>query len=260
MGRIAGTFFIGINRNEGNRIMNNTVIPKTTHGNETEHSFRRIKSYVLRAGRMSDAQRRSYENLKDDFCVPFSKSSLPFEKYFGNNNSVTIEIGFGMGIATAMIAEANPDKNYLGIEVHRPGIGRLLWEIEQRNISNIRIIEHDAVEVLEKMIANESVEAFHIFFPDPWPKKRHNKRRLLKRPFSDLLAQKLVSGGYIYFVTDWVEYGDWALEELSSTPGIDNVYQSFAPHQDWRPETKFESKGIAKQHEVRELMFGKGAR
>jgi tRNA (guanine-N7-)-methyltransferase len=229
---------------------------------EIETSPHRIKSYVLRAGRMSDAQRRSYENLKDQFCIPFSQNSISSEKIFGNTNPLTIEIGFGMGIATAMIAEANPDKNYLGLEVHRPGIGRLLWELEQRNISNIRIIEHDAVEVLEKMTANESVDAFHIFFPDPWPKTRHHKRRLVKRPFTDLLVQKLSPGGYIYFVTDWADYGDWALEELSATSGICNEYSDFAlhgfaPHQEWRPETKFEAKGIAKQHEVRELMFRK---
>jgi tRNA (guanine-N7-)-methyltransferase len=235
--------------------MNNDLNQNKTPQQESLH---RIKSYVLRAGRMSDAQKRSYENLKDDFCIPFAENIISPETVFGNKNPLTIEIGFGMGIATALIAEANPDKNYLGLEVHRPGIGRLLWEIEQREISNIRIIEHDAVEVLEKMIANESVDAFHIFFPDPWPKTRHHKRRLVKRPFTDLLAQKLAPNGYIYFVTDWVEYGDWALEELTSTPGIDNAYTDFAPHQDWRPETKFEAKGIAKQHEVRELMFRKG--
>lgn len=224
---------------------------------QSGESSRRIKSYVLRAGRMSDAQKRSYENLKDDFCIPFSETMLKPETLFGNKHPLTIEIGFGMGIATAMIAEANPEKNYLGLEVHRPGIGRLLWEIEQRKIHNIRIIEHDAVEVLEKMIAADSVEAFHIFFPDPWPKKRHHKRRLVKRPFTDLLAQKLIPGGYIYFVTDWADYGDWALEELTATAGMCNEYEGFAPRQEWRPETKFESKGIAKQHEVRELLFRK---
>jgi tRNA (guanine-N7-)-methyltransferase len=239
--------------------MNNEL---ATEIKQSENVSHRIKSYVLRAGRMSDAQKRSYDNLHERFCIPFSENIFSSETVFGNKNPLTIEIGFGMGIATALIAEANPDKNYLGLEVHRPGIGRLLWEIEQRNISNIRIIEHDAVEVLEKMISAESVNAFHIFFPDPWPKKRHNKRRLLKRPFTDLLAQKLIADAYIYFVTDWAEYGDWALAELSSTPGIYNPFsglaQGYAPHQEWRPETKFEKKGIAKQHEVRELLFKKG--
>jgi tRNA (guanine-N7-)-methyltransferase len=234
-----------------NNDLNQDIIP-------AQDFSRRIKSYVLRAGRMSDAQKRSYDNLKDDFCIPFSETIISPEKIFGNKNPLTIEIGFGMGIATVIIAESNPDKNYLGLEVHRPGIGRLLWEIEQRKISNIKIIEYDAVEVLEKMIEAESVEAFHIFFPDPWPKKKHHKRRLVKRPFTDLLAEKLAPGGYVYFVTDWTEYGDWALEELSLTPNLKNDFSGFASPQTWRPETKFEKKGIAKQHEVRELLFRKG--
>ena len=220
----------------------------------------RIRSYVLRAGRMSIAQRRSYETLGERFILPYSKAPLRSATAFGNDNCVTVEIGFGMGIATAMIAETNPDKNYLGIEVHTPGIGRLLWEIEQRGLSNIRIVEHDAVEVLDDMIADSSVAAFHIFFPDPWPKKRHHKRRLVKRPFTDLLAAKLTVGGYLYMATDWEEYGDWALAELSSTSGLRNAYVGFAPHQEWRPRTKFEKKGEAKDHAVRELYFIREAR
>jgi tRNA (guanine-N7-)-methyltransferase len=218
-----------------------------------------IKSYVLRAGRMSDAQKRSYDTLSPQFCIPFASDPalLDYRLIFGNENPVTIEIGFGMGIATAMIAEAHPDQNYLGLEVHRPGIGRLLWEIEKRNLQNIRIIEHDAVEVLQNMIPPNSVAAFHIFFPDPWPKKRHHKRRLITRPFPDLLAEKLKSGAYIYMVTDWEDYGNWALAELSATPLLHNPYGGFAPHQDWRPRTKFEQKGIDKNHEVKEIYFVK---
>jgi tRNA (guanine-N7-)-methyltransferase len=216
-----------------------------------------IKSYVLRAGRMSVAQRRSYETLSQYFCVPFTPDILDFKRIFGNENPVTLEIGFGMGIATAMIAQDNPGKNYLGVEVHRPGIGRLLWEIESRGLSNIRIIEYDAVDVLEKMIPPSSLSAFHIFFPDPWPKKRHHKRRLITRPFTGLLAEKLCPGGYVYMVTDWADYGDWALAELSATAGLKNHYAGFAEHQSWRPETKFERKGLDKQHEVRELFFVK---
>jgi tRNA (guanine-N7-)-methyltransferase len=216
----------------------------------------RIKSYVLRAGRMSPAQRRSYETLAPAFCIPFESLPGDFQKIFGNDNPLTVEIGFGMGIATARIAEKNPHKNYLGVEVHRPGIGRLLWEIEQRGLKNIRIIEHDAVEVLDK-IPPASAEGFHIFFPDPWPKKRHHKRRLITRPFTDTLADKLRTGGYVYMVTDWEHYGDWALAELSATPGLANPHQGFAPPQDWRPRTKFEEKGLAKNHRVRELYFVK---
>jgi len=219
----------------------------------------RIRSFVLRAGRMSDAQRRSYDNFSARFVLPFIPPSaagkIHYPSIFGNPNPVTVEIGFGMGMATSAIAASNPDKNYLGLEVHTPGVGKLLWEIEQRGLDNIRIIEHDAVEVLECMIDDESVAAFHIFFPDPWPKKRHHKRRLIQRPFTDLLARKLVLGGYVYMATDWVEYGDWALAELEATPELRNAYEGFSPPQTWRPQTKFERKGLAKEHEVRELYF-----
>jgi tRNA (guanine-N7-)-methyltransferase len=206
---------------------------------------------------MSEAQRRSYETLGPLFCVNSDtpQGALDFTGLFGNTSPVIVEIGFGMGIATALIAEANRDLNYLGIEVHRPGIGRLLWEIENRELKNIRIIEGDAAEVLEARVKEHSVKAFHIFFPDPWPKKRHQKRRLVTRPFTDLLASRLVPGGYIYMVTDWAAYGDWALRELLATPGLANKYEAFAPRQTWRPETKFESKGLMKNHEIRELYF-----
>ena len=211
---------------------------------ESETAGRRIRSFVLRAGRMSRAQKRSYETL------------FPVYEFKGHQaGPLIIEIGFGMGIATAIIAEKNPDINYLGIEVHRPGIGRLLWEIENRGLKNIRIIEGDVVEILEQKISDNSVSAFHIFFPDPWPKKRHHKRRLITRPFTDLLASKLLPGAYIYMVSDWVDYGDWALRELSATPGLENKYSAFAQPVEWRPQTEFERKGIKKNHEIRELFF-----
>ncbi|GAB1484459.1 tRNA (guanosine(46)-N7)-methyltransferase TrmB [Treponema sp.] len=218
---------------------------------------RSIRSFVLRAGRMSDAQRRSYEKLSPLFLLPYEKKELSFSSAFGSESEVFIEIGFGMGLATAAIAESNPDKSYLGLEVHTPGIGRLLWEIEGRSLTNIRIIEYDAVAVLEDMIEDGTVSGFHVFFPDPWPKKRHNKRRLIKRPFTDLLARRLKEGGYLYMATDWAEYGDWALEELEATPDLKNEYKGFAPRQAWRPETKFERKGLDKEHELRELFFRK---
>ncbi|MFP3089252.1 tRNA (guanosine(46)-N7)-methyltransferase TrmB [Treponema sp. TIM-1] len=215
----------------------------------------RIKSYVLRGGRMSNAQRRAYELLSSRYTIPFTGKVLDFRALFANENPVTVEIGFGMGFATAVIAQKNPEKNYLGIEVFRPGIGRLLWEIEKRGIANIRIIEHDAVEVFTEMVPPASLEGIHLFFPDPWPKKRHHKRRLVKRPFTDLLARRLGPSGYIYMVTDWADYGEWARGELSATPGLVNGYEGFAPPQDWRPRTKFEAKGLQKNHEVRELLF-----
>jgi tRNA (guanine-N7-)-methyltransferase len=218
---------------------------------------RTIKTYVLRAGRMSAAQKRSYDILFPRFGAPFPNVPvlLDFLPVFGNDKPVTAEIGFGMGRAAAEIAAANPDKNYLGIEVYRPGIGRLLWEIEQRGLQNIRIIEHDAVEALEKLVPDCSLSAVHVFFPDPWPKKRHHKRRLITRPFTDLLARKLAAGGYLYMVTDWVDYAEWALRELAATPGLRNTCGGFAPPRSWRPKTEFERKGLAKNHEVRELYF-----
>jgi tRNA (guanine-N7-)-methyltransferase len=177
--------------------------------------------------------------------------------FFGNNNPLVIEIGFGMGTATACIAEENPGINYLGIEVYRPGIGRLLWEIEKRGIKNVRIAEGDAAYVLEQHIKENSVRAFHIFFPDPWPKKRHHKRRLITRPFTGVLASKLIKGGYLYMVTDWKDYGDWALVELTSALGLKNKYEAFAESREWRPQTEFERKGIQKNHAVWELFFVK---
>jgi tRNA (guanine-N7-)-methyltransferase len=194
---------------------------------ETGPALRRgIKSYVLRSGRVSAAQKRAYDAWSPRYCVSFSAEILDYAVLFGNPRPVTVEIGFGMGTATARIAQENPDRNYLGIEVHKPGIGRLLWEIETRSLENVRIVEHDAVETLEKMIGPDSTAAFHVFFPDPWPKKRHHKRRLVTRPFTALLAEKLRPGGYIYMVTDWEDYARHALAELSTTAGLRNPYSA----------------------------------
>ena len=217
---------------------------------------RKIRSFVIRAGRMSPAQKRSYDNFFPVYGIKGEGTgSIDSDRLFGNAGQVVVEIGFGMGTATAAIAERNPGINYLGIEVHRPGIGRLLWEIDKRGIKNIRIIEGDAVEILEKRIKDESISAFHIFFPDPWPKKRHNKRRLITRPFTDLLASKLQPGGYIYMASDWADYGNWALRELTATLGLSNKYDTFAENQGWRPQTEFERKGLRKEHKISELYF-----
>jgi len=215
-----------------------------------------LKSYVIRAGRFTAAQKNAYASLSDNFLIPFCEEKLDFSKIFKNKN-VTMEIGFGTGIATAEIAQANPDKNYLGIEVHRPGIGRLLWEIEKRSLSNIKIIEYDAVHVVQKMIGQNSLDAVHIFFPDPWPKKKHHKRRLVQRPFTQTLADCLKPHGYLYMVTDWEEYAVYALEELKAAAGLQNAYESFSEPQPWRAKTKFEQKGLDMKHLIREIMFVK---
>lgn len=229
-----------------NKIQPPAIIP--AHG---------IRSYVLRSGRGTEAQQRAYESLCGKYAINFEKNIINFNALFGNENPVIAEIGFGMGDATAVIAADNPGRNFLGIEVHKPGIGKLLLEIEKKALANIRIIEHDAVEVFEKMIPPCSLDGIHLFFPDPWPKKRHYKRRLVKRPFTGLLAEGLKPGGYLYMVTDWEDYACWALAELSATNNLANTADGFAPPQHWRPRTSFEKKGLAKNHQVKELFFTK---
>jgi len=224
---------------------------------EDTSRVRGVHTYVLRAGRMTEAQKRDYVIHSARWCLPFGERILNLVDIFENTAPVTIEIGFGMGKATAIIAADNPDRNYLGIEVHRAGVGRLLGEIEKRGLTNIRIIEHDALEVLEHMIPDGSVQAFHIFFPDPWPKKRHHKRRLVQRPRTNLLARKLAPGGYLYMVSDWEPYAEEAFFELTATPHLENMYDGFAPRQAWRPETRFEVKGKEAHHDIHELMFVK---
>lgn len=218
---------------------------------------RKIKTYVMRSGRMSENEKRSYENLHQVWCIPFEHKTLNYTEIFNNTNPVIVEIGFGMGQATSLIAQKNPNINYIGIEVHVPGVGRLLGDIKRNQLKNLFIIEHDAVEVLETMIPDNSLAGFHIFFPDPWPKKKHHKRRLMQRPNTNLLASKLSPNSYIYFATDWEEYAQSALEELNLTENLHNKYENFAPHQDWRPRTKFEQKGIDEGRQIYELIFEK---
>lgn len=225
--------------------------------NEDNSFYRVVKTYVLRIGRMTQAQERDYNELSPVFCIPFENKKINFLDIFGNTNPIVVEIGFGMGAATAEIAEKNPHINYIGIEVHKPGVGRLLGEIRKRDLKNLYIIEYDAIEVLEKMFVDGSINGFHIFFPDPWPKKRHHKRRIVQRPRTDLFAKKLAPEGYIYMVTDWYEYAEFALEELKQTKTIHNKYDSFAEHQEWRPETKFERRGINEARPITELYFVK---
>lgn len=218
---------------------------------------REVKTYVLRIGRMTSAQEKAYNDLSPSWCIPFENKKINFVDIFGNTNPIVIEIGFGMGDATAKLAKANPNINYIGIEVHRPGVGKLLSEIKRLDLKNLYIIEHDALEVLEYMVGDNSINGFHIFFPDPWPKKRHHKRRLVQRPRTDLIAQKLAAGGYIYFVTDWLEYAESALEELNNTPMLKNKYEGFAEPQPWREQTKFERKGLSQDRPITELYFEK---
>lgn len=218
---------------------------------------REVKTYVLRAGRMTAAQEKAYNQLAPAYCIPFENKRINFVDIFGNTNPIIVEIGFGMGDATWQIAKANPNINYIGIEVHTPGVGKLLSEIQKNELKNLYIIEYDAMEVLQNMFGDNSINGFHIFFPDPWPKKKHHKRRMLQRPRTDLLAKKLSAGGYLYFVTDWLEYAEFALEQLTDTPGLKNKYDGFAEPQLWRNQTKFERKGMAADRAITEIFFEK---
>ncbi len=215
---------------------------------------RSIRSYVLRQGRMTDAQRAAHERLLPRYGVPFGPAPLDFARVFGRHAPVVLEIGFGMGETTAEIAASNPEIDYLGVEVHAPGVGSLLRMIETRQLTNLRIVQHDAAEVVEHMIPAASMSGIHVFFPDPWPKKRHHKRRLLQVEFARLLASRLRPGGYLHIATDWDEYAEWILEVLAQTE-LENSAGRFSPRPAYRPVTKFERRGLALGHAVHDIVF-----
>lgn len=222
-----------------------------------EATQREVRSYVLRAGRLNSTYQRALELYSADHALEFSHTVLDFEQLFGNNQPVTIEIGFGMGEATIELAQRYRERNYLGIEVFLNGFAKVLHAIATQKLSNLKIIRFDAVAVLTEMIADESVSAFHIFFPDPWPKKRHHKRRLIQRPLVELLTQKLTAGGYIYCVSDWEEYAKEMVEVFAASKQLINPHNGYAPKAPWRPTTSFERKGIAQNHQIREIIVYK---
>jgi tRNA (guanine-N7-)-methyltransferase len=217
---------------------------------------RPIRSFVLRQGRLTPAQQRAIETNMPRFGVEYSQDMLDLNALFGREQSgKVLEIGFGMGDSTAAIAAANPDIDYLGIEVHGPGVGNLLRLIEAAQLTNLRLVQHDAVEVLNNMIPDGALDGVHIFFPDPWHKKRHNKRRLIQSPFISMLCSKLKTGAYIHVATDWQEYAEWVLEVLSAEPLLENTAKDYAPRPEYRPLTKFEKRGLNLGHGVWDLIF-----
>ena len=218
-------------------------------------TYRPIRSYVLRQGRFSPAQQRAFAELMPRFGIDYRAAPLAFPEVFGRKAPVVAEIGFGMGDTTARIAEANPGTDYVGIEVHSPGVGSLLKRIGELGLTNIRIIQHDAVDVLRDMVPESSLAAIHVFFPDPWPKKRHHKRRLLQPELVALAASRLVPGGVLHVATDWRDYAEQALAVLAACPALANTCEDFAPRPAWRPETKFEARGLALGHGVWDLLF-----
>lgn len=220
---------------------------------------RAIRSYVVRAGRMGTGQVRALAELAPRWVLPYAAQPADFAAAFGREAPRVVEIGFGMGDATAQIAAARPDTDFIGIEVHPPGVGALLQRIEQRGLTNLRIVQHDAVEVLEHMVAPASLSGVHVFFPDPWHKKRHHKRRLIQPAFVALLASRLAPGGYLHCATDWQPYAEQMLEVLSAEPLLANRFEGYAPRPDYRPLTKFENRGLKLGHGVWDLVFGRPA-
>jgi tRNA (guanine-N7-)-methyltransferase len=218
-------------------------------------AHRPIRSYVLRQGRMSVAQKRAYDQLLSRYAVPYTPEPLRFAELFGRTASTILEIGFGMGETTAAIAKAHPHNDYLGIEVHSPGVGSLLKLIDEQQLTNVRLIQRDAMDVVEHMIPPDALAGIHVFFPDPWPKTRHQKRRLIQPPFVRLLASRLVPGGYLHMATDWQEYAEQMLEVLAAESSLVNSAAGFAGRPDYRPLTKFEQRGLRLGHSVWDLIF-----
>lgn len=218
---------------------------------------RSIRSFVMRAGRTTEGQAKALSELGPRFVLPYTAQPLDFPVVFGRSAPVVLEIGFGMGDATAKIASTLPDTDFIGCEVHEPGVGSLLKQMGERGLTNLRIVQHDAVEVLEHMIRPGSLAGVHVYFPDPWHKKRHNKRRLIQPPFVADLVSHLAPGGYIHCATDWEPYAQQMLEVLGANPDLVNTAEGYAEKPAYRPLTKFENRGLKLGHGVWDLVFRK---
>ena len=222
---------------------------------QPEHPPRAIRSFVLRGGRTGSGQQRALAELGPRFVLPYRASLLDTAAAFGRRAPLVVEIGFGMGDATAQIAAALPQLDFIGIEVHEAGVGALLKRIGEAGLGNLRIVQHDAVEVLAHMLAPACLHGVHIYFPDPWHKKRHHKRRLIQPPFVAQLAGRLAPGGYLHCATDWQPYAQQMLEVLSAEAQLRNTAAGYAPRPAWRPLTKFEQRGLNLGHGVWDLLF-----
>jgi tRNA (guanine-N7-)-methyltransferase len=214
-----------------------------------------IRSYVLRQGRFSRGQQRAYAELLPTLGVPYGPVNVDFRAIFGRAAPLVVEIGSGMGETTARIAQENPGIDYLAIEVHAPGVGSLLRQLAAASLGNVRVVQHDAVDVMRDMVPAGSLAGIHVFFPDPWPKKRHHKRRLIQPDFARLLAERLAPGGYLHVATDWQEYAEHALAVLSHEELLANTAENYAPRPATRPQTKFERRGIKLGHGVWDIVF-----
>ncbi len=224
----------------------------------TQTGRRPIRSYVIRGGRLTDSQRKAIDELWSVYVIDYRADLLDLETLYGRSAPLTVEIGFGMGDSLLEMAAASPEQNFLGIEVHRPGVGKLLHGIEQRGISNLRIMCHDAKDIIANCLKAESVQRFLIFFPDPWHKKRHNKRRIVQPEFVARLGELLCAGGRLHLATDWQHYAEHMLEVLEADPVLVNSNGAGAFWDDpERPETKFERRGQRLGHGVWDLLYHK---
>ena len=217
---------------------------------------RRIRSYVLREGRFTRAQQRALQELLPRYGLEVAGPPLALAEVFGRRAPCTLEIGFGNGEALAELAGADPAGNYLGIEVHRPGVGHLLNRIEALALDNVRVVCGDAVDFIRQRLTPQSLGRVHIWFPDPWPKKRHHKRRLIQPDFIELLASRMHPGAILHLATDWADYAEHMLEVMTAAPAFCNTAaEAYAPRPPWRPMTRFEQRGERLGHEVYDLLF-----
>tara|TARA_B100000676_G_C18075973_1_gene847660 strand:- start:14 stop:730 length:717 start_codon:yes stop_codon:yes gene_type:complete len=227
---------------------------------ETGKVMRKVRSFVLREGRLTAGQRNALDSLWPQFGLERSDGVLEPNAVFGRDAPRVLEIGYGMGHSLADMAQADPDKDFIGIEVHRPGVGALLMEIQQRGLSNLRSYCDDAVEILELCIPDNSLARVQLYFPDPWHKKKHHKRRIVQPAWVALVHRKLQSGGVLHMATDWENYSEHMMEVMNGAEGFTNLAGSgqFSPRPAWRPETKFERRGERLGHGVWDLLFEKG--
>jgi len=224
-----------------------------------EHLKRKIRSFVKREGRMTPGQTLAYETMMPIYGFDYQKQTLDFSALFGNDGPVSVEIGFGMGTSLVEQAQCHPECNYIGIEVHRPGVGSLLVKMKEAGITNIRVISHDAVEVLSEMLPDDSIELLQLFFPDPWHKRKHHKRRIVNPDFVQLLHHKVKTSGHFHMATDWQNYAQHMLKVMQAAEGWKNCSASndYIPKPENRPVTKFQKRGEGLGHGVWDLMFSR---
>ncbi len=236
--------------------LNNHELPNGVENEDNAVSHKRgIRSFVLRQGHLTAAQQKAIDEWMPIWGLAYQESVIDLPTVFKREAPKILEIGFGMGVATAQIAQNMPHQDYIAIDVHGPGVGNLLKLIDESHIENLRVMRHDAVEVVENMISDAALDGIHVFFPDPWHKKRHNKRRLIQTPFVEKLLPKLKVGGYIHLATDWQEYAEQMLEVLSGFDCLENTGNDYVEKPAYRPETKFEARGLRLGHGVWDLVF-----